>query len=432
MTSRKSTALLIGSLGSMAILLSGCGQSNSAASSATTKTDTVTISFMQRESTSTLKPYLIHLTNQFMKLHPHVKVNLIFEPNSSTLHTEEEAAIAAKNAPTLGQVGGGWAQAYADSDAIVPLTAFIHGKDGLTPAQISDIWPGMYQEAHLTNGDVWMWPFNQSVWVMYYNKQLVQKLHLSVPKTWPQFLKVADDIHAPNTWALSIDPNDMGEDLALIMAEAYGSPIIKNGEPNFDTSGAKDALSLMEKLYASGEMKLGTDYPGEVAFGSQHAVFHITTTDGYYYDLASAAGKFTIATAPIPEGPNGDVGNMLGGDNLVIFSQASKPQRQAAWTYMKWLTEPQQTAYWGTHTGYLPVTKTAVPLMKQYLATHQYKEVGMSELGSAPPEPEVTDFTEGADDFGDALQEVLINHESIARALNTAEQQAKQSMSASN
>lgn len=432
MTSLKASALLLGSLGTSAALLTGCGQSSAAPSSVPNHDKTVTISFMQRESTSTLKPYLVHLTNQFMKSHPHIKVNLIFEPDSTTLHTEEEAAVAANNAPTLGQVGGGWAEAYAASDAIIPLTSFIHGKNGLTQQQISDIWPGMYQEAKLSDGKVWMWPFNQSVWVMYYNKQLVQQLHLTIPKTWPQFLSVAKEIHAPNVWALSIDPNDMGEDLALIMAEAYGSPIIKNGQPNFDTPGAKDALALMQKLYASGEMKIGSDYPGNVAFGSGHAVFHITTTDGYYYDLKAAEGKFTMQTAPIPTGPQGGAGNMLGGDNLVIFSQASPAQRAAAWTYMKWLTEPQQTAYWATHTGYLPVTKTAVPLMQNYLATHQYKQVGMKELGTAPPEPEVTDFTEGADDFGDALQKVLINQASIAESLSVAEQQAKQAMSAKN
>ncbi len=72
------------------LILSGCGQNAVAAPSSAKNPEPVTITFMQRESTSTLKPYLIHLTNQFMKAHPGIKVELDFEPSESVLHAKED------------------------------------------------------------------------------------------------------------------------------------------------------------------------------------------------------------------------------------------------------------------------------------------------------------------------------------------------------
>jgi len=409
-------------------LLAACGSSSTKAASTTSSSASskpVTITFMQRESTSVLKPYLVHLTDEFNSTHKDIKVELEFEPSENVLHEKEEAAIAAGDPPTLGQVGQGWAAAYQASNAIVPLGPFVHGKNGLSAKELADVWPGMIQESKV-HGKLWSWPFNESVWVMFYDKQMAASLHLSPPKTWSELLADAKEIPKvdPGHWAFSINPLEIGDDLALIMAESYGSEPTKDGKPSLDGPGDVDALSLLQKLYASGGLKLGTDYPGETAFTSERSVFHLTTTNGYYYDLKGAKGKFTIDTAPIPVGPGGKVGNMVGGNNVVIFAHTTKAEQAAAWEYLKWLTEPEQTAYWATHTGYLPVTKAAVPLIQSYLKTHDYKRIGVEELASAPGEPETPNFSEAAQDFGNAIEKVLLEHQSPAVALAAAQKKA--------
>lgn len=410
-------------------LLAACGSSSTKAASSTTASTApakpVTITFMQRESTSVLKPYLVHLTDEFNSTHKGVKVELEFEPSENVLHEKEEAAIAAGDPPTLGQVGQGWAAAYEASHAIVPLGPFVQGKNGLSAKELADVWPGMIQESKV-HGKLWSWPFNESVWVMFYDKQMAASLHLSPPKTWSELLADAKAIPKidPGHWAFSINPLEIGDDLALIMAESYGSEPTQDSKPSLDGPGDVDALSLLQKLYASGGLKLGTDYPGETAFTSERTVFHLTTTDGYYYDFKGAKGKFTIDTAPLPVGPGGKVGNMVGGNNVVIFAHTTNAEQAAAWEYLKWLTEPEQTAYWATHTGYLPVTKAAVPLIQSYLKSHDYKRIGVEELASAPGEPETPNFSEAAVDFGNAIEKVLLEHESPASALAAAQKKA--------
>ncbi|MCY0881774.1 MAG: extracellular solute-binding protein, partial [Firmicutes bacterium] len=255
--------------------------------------------------------------------------------------------------------------------------------------------------------------------------------HIKIPTTWQQFEKETAKIVTPNQWAISINPTDMGAELAIVMTRSFGGKLVKNNQPNFNTPAAIKAMNLMKSLENSGAMKLGSGYPGDEAFGSDHALFHLTTTDGYYYDYEADGGKFTIGTAVLPTGSHGQNGNIIGGDDLAIFSQASTAQKQAAWTFLKWLSEPKQTAYWATHTGYLPVNKQAVPLMKKYLATHQYKEIGIKELKTATPGTRAANWSEAEHDWAVALQEVLVGKESPQTALAAAQGQAKTAMAGS-
>jgi sn-glycerol 3-phosphate transport system substrate-binding protein len=48
----------------------------------------------------------------------------------------------------------------------------------------------------------------------------------------------------------------------------------------------------------------------------------------------------------------------VGGANLAIFKDIPAAQRQAAWQFVEWLTEPAQQARWAGLTGYLPVRRS--------------------------------------------------------------------------
>jgi ABC-type glycerol-3-phosphate transport system substrate-binding protein len=69
-------------------LLAACGSSSTKAASTTSSSASskpVTITFMQRESTSVLKPYLVHLTDEFNSTHKDIKVELEFEPSENVV-----------------------------------------------------------------------------------------------------------------------------------------------------------------------------------------------------------------------------------------------------------------------------------------------------------------------------------------------------------
>ena len=74
--------------------------------------------------------------------------------------------------------------------------------------------------------------------------------------------------------------------------------------------------------------------------------------------------------------PSGLDYETMTGDDLVLLK--SIPQRQlAAWLFVRWLSEPPQTARWAIATGGLPLRRSATqgPELTAWLAEHpQYAE----------------------------------------------------------
>ena len=384
-----------------------------------------TISFMEAMSSGTLKTTLDTLVGQFEAAYPGIKVTLVAEPNYGTLRQKEEAAIAAGNPPTIGQAYEDWAATYAASNAIVPLTSFISGPDGVSASEQSDFWAGVWQDLSLPDGKVWMWPFNKSDYIMYYNANMLTADKLSVPTTWSAFATDAGSATQNGDWGLSMDPGTSsapanGTYLFVSMMRAYGGHLLLNGKPDLNTPAAVQALTLLDNMEKAGALKVGTNYPGQTALGAGKSLFDMSTVASYYYNQQAIGGKFTMGTAAFPSGPAGQ-GNAMQGTNIVLFAKSTPAQQQAAWTFMHWLTGTQQTATWASGSGYLPVTKSGLQAMSSYVATHPYVTIAAQSLASArgvPPQPWFTQ-EEGA--IATALESVLINNEGVQAALAAAQ-----------
>ncbi|MEJ2668118.1 MAG: ABC transporter substrate-binding protein, partial [Deinococcales bacterium] len=353
----------------------------------------VTITFAEAMSSGTQKPTLDELVQAFEKANPNIHVQLLVQPNYGTLYTKTLAMVAAGTPPTMAQAYEGWAQRYADSKAIVPLGSYIYGPHGLSTSELSSLWPPLIADMKLTDGKFWMMPFNKSDFVVFYNASWLAKNNLSVPATWTQFAKVAEQVTstANKTWGLSIDPGSKtgpanGTYMFVAMLHAFGGHVMQGDKVAWDSDAGVKALTLLANLVDQGAVKIGTNYPGQTALGAERSPFDVSTIAGYPYEVAAVGGKFDLKVAPMPAGPAG-AGNVLQGTNLVMFAKATTAQRDAAWALMKFLIQPAQTALWAEKTGYLPVTRDALPLMSDYLKTHPYQQIAAQSLANAQPTP---------------------------------------------
>lgn len=390
----------------------------------------VTISFMEAMASGSQKPALEHLVSQFHAAHPNVTVNLVPEPDYGTLRTKETAAVAAHNPPTIGQAYPDWAATFSDSGAIVPLSTF---QD--TGNELSSFYAGIKKDLYLGDGKLWMWPFNKSVIVAFYNTKLLNGQKF--PTTWDQFATVAKSL-PKGTVGLAIDPGTEaspqgGTSLFETMASAWGTPVYKDdGTPQFDTPASEAALQYLVDLKNSGGLAIGTNYPGQTSLGAGKGLADISSVASYPYDLQAAGGKFTMGTAAIPAGPKGSA-NALAGTNVVMFAKASAAEQQAAWQFMQFLDEPEQQAYWALNSGYLPVTSKALPIMQgQGMATKTpYMSAAVSQLDVATDEPPYGWVTETDGDLANGLQSALSGHSSPKDALKTAQSAAMSHMQSS-
>lgn len=400
-----------------------------AGTSARTSPKSVTITFMEAMSSGTQKPTLDDLVQNFQKTHAGITINLIAEPNYGVLLQKEQAAVAAGQPPTIGQAYESWAASFADSQAIVPLDTYVNNRKTGIPASLrTHMWRGVWKDLFLPDGKIWMWPFNKSDYVLFYNADKLQKAHLSPPRTWVQYAADEKKLSGGSDWGESIDTGTLsapanGTYEYLSIVRAFGGSWIKNGKPNLDTKAAVKALAFLQDLKLHGALQVGTNYPEETALGAGRSAFAISSIAGYPYMLAEVGNKFTMGVAPLPNGSNGQ-GNAMAGTNVVIFSKASSAERAAAWQFMKYLSSPHATAYWAEKTGYLPVTKSALVYMKSYIAAHPYQKIAAQSLQSAGGTPPYAWWNVAVGQVAQAMQAVLDNGAKPADALASAQQAA--------
>lgn len=65
----------------------------------------------------------------------------------------------------------------------------------------------------------------------------------------------------------------------------------------------------------------------------------------------------TINAAALPGHKTDD--QLYYGTNVAVFDSATDMQKQAAWEYIKFLTNTENTAYFAAETGYIPVRVSA-------------------------------------------------------------------------
>ena len=55
---------------------------------------------------------------------------------------------------------------------------------------MSTLYKGIQADMKLPDGKTWMWPFNKSVLILFYNADLMAKDGQSEPKTWDDYASV--------------------------------------------------------------------------------------------------------------------------------------------------------------------------------------------------------------------------------------------------
>ncbi len=378
------------------LLLSACGGSSGSSSSGSANlgpgeldpNKQYTVNFWEAFATGANKAVLGELTQQYMKAHPNVKVNLQAYDSYATLQTKLTAAIASGKPPTMAQVYEEWATQYQQSDAIASLDPFIKGKNGLNQSDLADFYPTMLKDGQI-NGTQYMLPFNKSVIVLYYNADALKKLGLTPPTTVSELdtdLTKATKADG-SQWGLSYTPDVDGWSI-LYKALGGGDFVSADGKSadfgnSTNASAATQALSNLAPLVKSGAVHVTSGYNWQNDFVSQKSVFALSTIASYPFLNSLIKGSFAFNEAPVPAGPAGKFTTLIG-TNLVLFSKADADSQSAAWDYMKFLTSTDADATFVQGTGYMPVRQSAFTssTLQSYYSKYPARKVGPESVGS--------------------------------------------------
>lgn len=301
------------------------------------------------------------LVNQFNESHPNIKVVGTYQGNYTTAMAKVYSAITGNTLPNVAQLGA--APLLGSSGAVLPVKDFLATD---TSFDLEKIHPAFLQY-NTAAGELWSLPFNNSVPILLYNKDLFV--------------------------AAGLDPEDPPENIDELLEYAKALTVKdSNGVvTQYGLNTKDDTHWYLSTLFLENGAQIVSEDESEMLYNSPEAVAMLQTwSDWVNVDqvmprnqhaeaqsdflagklgmlMGSTSGvsgiqkdaAFRVGSAMFPM-VNGVRKVPVGGGSLVIFKNDNELIRNASWEFVKFLISEQSSIYLTSQTGYIPIYKDAL------------------------------------------------------------------------
>lgn len=342
---------------------------------------------------------LKEMCDAFHAKYPNITVEPVFAGSYDDLYKKSMAAVQAGNPPDLAVAYESYIAEFMKANAVIPLEPYINDPQiGLTKTDKDDIFPG-YWDTNIFpefGGKMLSFPFTKSAEAMYYNLTLLKQNGInSVPKTWAEFEAACKAVAKGDVkgyaWYESASTFD-----AYLYSRGVKQLTEDQTKAIFNGPEGVESLDLLVRLgKANAALKPEGSYADQAMFAQGKVAFTFGSTSGtsYYADAIKKAGTTFEWGAALP--PQADASKaprtVMYGANVCIFKTTEAKQR-AAWQFIKWFTDTDQTADWGSTSGYTPIRKSAMKKLEDsgYMAKNPVvKQVYNDIVAYSYPEPNV-------------------------------------------
>jgi multiple sugar transport system substrate-binding protein len=377
------------------LFLAGCSKQKKA------RSDVTEVIFWQAMG-GPLGDALTELVDQFNETHPDIHVTSINMGNYTALSQKLMASIQTGNQPHVAQAYEAWIANFIDGNVIIPIEDFIAADSTFGEAELADIYP-VFIESNTMNGKLVSFPFNKSVRVQYYNKDMLFQNGYNPnepPKTWEEFLKYSRELTQDLDGDGKID--QYGTTLKIsawqfenLLLQAGGEIMsTDNRKPLFNSQEGVEALEYLNALLNLDKSAyLSPGYEGQKDFTARKIAFYEDSSVSMAYMLQTGIDfNLGISAIPIKQTKR----NIISGTNVVIFDSEDEKVEWAAWEFVKWFTEPKQTARWSELTYYMPVRKSAFQeeAIKRRVESNPEIASVYEQLEYATFEPQISEWFE--------------------------------------
>lgn len=333
------------------------------------------------------------MIKRFNETHPNIEVKGIHMGSYDTLQQKIIASLMAKTSPDIAQCYEALTLKLKNAGKLIELDNFIDNDKDFNKEDIIKV----FLDNNMYDGKLYSVPFNKSVPVMYYNKDLFKKVGLDPdkpPQTWEELYEYSKK--------LTFDSNNDGKidnwgQAMPTSAWIYECLVLQAGGKIYDPKTKQAFFDSKESYKALKYIIKTLQDVGYKTTGFDHQNDFIAQKVGII--MSSSVSKvfmekninFDYGIAPLPYDKKKAV--ILSGTNVVIFK--SNPEKEkAAWEFVKWFISPEQTAYWAIHTNYLPVRYSAMEIddMKKELKKPNGLSAPIGQLEYAYFEPRIPEW----------------------------------------
>ncbi len=365
------------------------------------------------------KPALDKLVSEFNATHPNIHVVAIYQGTYDQMVTKLKAAFLSHRTPDIVQLNIEHLRIFTANSQLMVLNGFV------TTSFERDFVPQFWKTV-VIHGKVYAVPFNMSCLMLFYNKDLFQQAGLnpnSPPKTWKDMVEMAEKLtksgHYGLFWGVNGQSTAFYEFEPLIWqndGRIFNSQMTKclvNQKP------AVEALKEWKNWFDMGISPKNMNYQeGIQAFMMGRIAMGPMTSGGIRYALDNLPWNLGVAMLPSHKATV----TTLGGGSLAIVKGVSRVKAQAAWKFITWMTNTQNTLYWYENTGYLPVRESAIHSLQIRLIWKKFPQLKapVEALRYARPRPVNVDIIEIRHILYEAIQKVKHDLLTPQQAFNEA------------
>ncbi|WP_412104576.1 ABC transporter substrate-binding protein [Rhizobium beringeri] len=327
-----------------------------------------------------------------------------------------------------------WAGAYAENGYSVDLTDWV--KRDAAELDLDDIYPVILESLGQYNGHYVAFPFAAYANVLAYRKDLFEAAGLAVPKTVEELVSDAKKLTDPSKKQYGFVANGqkgpaVAQDWMQYNNQMDGSILGKDGLPALNSPENVESLAVYKQLFVETAPPGAIEYDWggrEESFRQGAAAMMQTWSVGApgYSDPASSnvVGKVGIAVAPVANGVSPQYG--VGGWGMAINADIDAKQKEAAWTFIKWLTSKKIHKEFNLE-GAGSFMRKSQMTDPDLTAKFDFLPVVAKtyENGNGDYRPRIPEYPEIQDILGAAVNSVLAGAAEPKAALDEAQAEAK-------
>ena len=339
------------------------------------------------------------------------------------------AAVAAGNPPHLTMVDYKYVPFYAKNGVFVAINDYASAED------MADFIPGLLTDLTY-KGKVYAVPFNRSTQGLYYNKDLMRAVGLDpetdIPRTWQDMVNLGPKVKSilGDNYYVTYGKEPNAQWMFEPLVYQFGGRISdENGRFVFNQpgEGGVEVMTMMRdnvyktKYFLIGANPVGSYNEVQFEFFDGKVLFSRDST-AQQGSLGSML-DFDWGFTRFPYSEGGTPAVTSGGANIAMTTNTTEAERKAAWKFMQFVTNTENSAWFHMQTGYMPSRYSVMelPEVKEFYKTHPSWRVSIDQLNFVKPTARgVLNAPEWQATIQGALDRIILNNEDPQKVLDEA------------
>lgn len=292
-----------------------------------------------------------------------ITVNAISQGSIVDLNKKVISAAQSNSLPAIINVYPDIATGLIEDKKLVNLSSFINDKNVGMADEMDDFVDTFIEEtSQWGEGKVYGLPMTKSTEVLYVNKNMLESLGYTLEDLEDLTFEKLAEISNKAVTELGVAGFgfDSSSNAFISSLKMDGLDFVDSkGTINVDNEWVREYMTFFQKQAESGAFRIaGEDKFLSNPFVNQKMLCYQGSSAGYAY--LNNGGAFEIAVVEVPVFEGKDKAVIQQGASLFVTNNVSAEAQYAAYEFVKFATNAENTAKFATATGYLPVRKSAI------------------------------------------------------------------------